>query len=99
MTTLVGCDQPSIEVRVHDIRMDPLHTGSLDLIHARLVPEHLPARLTVIDRLVAALHTGGWLLVEDFDASGLLYLPVERLLCEPKGCARHITRRASPARR
>jgi SAM-dependent methyltransferase len=81
---LVGCDLPNIEVRVHNICTDPLEVGSFDLIHARLVLEHLPPRLAVLDKLVTALRPSGWMLLEDFDFSGWIYLPEERLLCEPK---------------
>lgn len=38
-----------------------------DLMHARLVLEHLPRREDVLDRLVSALRPGGWLLLEDYD--------------------------------
>ncbi len=82
---LVGCDRPNIEVRVHDICTDPLDDGYFDIIHARLLLEHLPPRLTVLDKLVTALRPGGWLLVEDFDLSDMMYLPEERMFCEPKG--------------
>jgi 2-polyprenyl-3-methyl-5-hydroxy-6-metoxy-1,4-benzoquinol methylase len=68
---------------VHDIASDPHDAGSFELIHPRLVLEHLPTRLAVVEKLVAALCPGGWLVVEDLDFSGWLYLPVERLLCEP----------------
>ena len=84
ISVLVGCDLPNIEVRVHNICTDPIDDGSYDLIHARLVLEHLPPRLAVLDKLVAALKPGGWLLLEDFDFSPWLHLPEERLLCEPK---------------
>jgi hypothetical protein len=47
--------------------MDSLPEGVYDLIHARLVLVWLPARLTVLDKLVKALRPGGWLLIEDYD--------------------------------
>lgn len=81
---LAGCHRPNIEVRVHDICTDPLDDSAFDIIHARLLLEHLPPRLAVLDKLIAALRPGGWLLVEDVDFSGWLYLPGERVLCEPK---------------
>lgn len=61
-----GCEGPNAEVRVHDICADPLEEG-FDVIHARLVLEHLPARFAVLDKLVTALRPGGWLLIEDLD--------------------------------
>jgi SAM-dependent methyltransferase len=60
---------PNLEVIQHDIVTDPLPGGAFDLIHARLVLVHLPARNQVLLRLVAALKPGGWLVAEDFDSS------------------------------
>ena len=84
ISTLAECDQPNVEVRVHDICTDPLEDASFDIIHARLLLEHLPSRLAVLDKLAAALRPGGWLVVEDFDFTEWLYLPAERLFLEPK---------------
>jgi SAM-dependent methyltransferase len=84
VSRLVGCDRENIEVRVHDICADSLEEASFDLVHARLVLEHLPERLMVLDKLVQALRPRGWLLVEDFDLTALLHLPEECILCEPK---------------
>ncbi|HEU0167164.1 MAG TPA: methyltransferase domain-containing protein, partial [Chloroflexota bacterium] len=58
---------PGVEVRQHDLQRDPLETAAFDLIHARLLLEHLPDRDAVLGSLVAALRPGGWLLVEDVD--------------------------------
>jgi len=58
----------NMEVRVHDIVTDGLPEGAYDLIHARLVLIWLPARLTVLDKLVKALRPGGWVMIEDYDA-------------------------------
>jgi SAM-dependent methyltransferase len=56
----------NLDVLTHDIVSDPLD-GAFDLIHARAVLTHLPARDKVLDRLVAALRPGGRLLIEDVD--------------------------------
>lgn len=74
---LEGCAGPNAEVRVHDICSDPLETG-FDVIHARLVLEHLPERLAVLDKLVTALRPGGRLLVEDLDFTPIRHLPSTR---------------------
>ena len=66
----------NLEVRRLDVRTDPLPSGGFDLVHARLVVEHLPARADVIARLTRALRPGGWLVVEDFDN-------VTSFVCEP----------------
>jgi SAM-dependent methyltransferase len=83
VSALAGCDLPNVEVRVHDICTDPLD-NDFDVIHARLLLEHLPSRLTVLHKLVSALRPGGWALVEDFDLTGWVHLPPDRLACEPK---------------
>jgi SAM-dependent methyltransferase len=59
-----------VEVRHHDIRTDSLPENEFDLIHSRLVLEHLPERREIIDRLVAALKPGGALVIEDYDWTG-----------------------------
>jgi len=38
---LDGFERPNLEVREHDILVDPLPEGRFDLIHARLLVEHL----------------------------------------------------------
>src|ERR1700761_9334532 len=59
----------SIEVRTVDVREDELPQSEFDLVHARLVLEHLGDRRSVLDRLVAALRPGGWIVIEDYDWS------------------------------
>jgi SAM-dependent methyltransferase len=58
---------PNIEVRRHDIVNEPLEARAFDLIHARLVLEHIPERDAVLGKLVRALKPGGRLLVESVD--------------------------------
>jgi SAM-dependent methyltransferase len=75
--------EPYATERLHvvaaDVTAEPLPEGRFDLVHARLVLEHLPARDEVLRSLAAALRPGGWLLVEDFDWStaGLVDPPSE----------------------
>ena len=52
-----------------DLTAGDLPPGRFDLVHARLVLEHLPERDRVLRALAAAVRPGGWLLVEDFDWS------------------------------
>lgn len=61
-------DLDNVDVARHDAVVDPLPEAEFDLIHARLVLIHIPERLAVLRRLVAALRPGGWLLIEDADA-------------------------------
>ncbi len=59
--------QPQIAIQRHDIGSDPAPTQHFDLIHARLVLIHVPAREQALKRMITALGPGGWLVVEDFD--------------------------------
>ena len=59
----------SIEVRRVDLREDELPQDEFDLVHARLVLEHLTDRRQILDRLVATLRPGGWIVIEDYDWS------------------------------
>lgn len=56
-----------LEVLQLDVVTGAIPEGPWDLIHERLVLQHVPARLDVLDRLIAQLAPGGWLVVEDFD--------------------------------
>jgi len=56
-----------LELRRHDLVTDPFPPGPWDLVHERLVLQHIPARLEILDRVVAALAPGGWVVLEDFD--------------------------------
>jgi SAM-dependent methyltransferase len=67
--------EPNLEVRRHDIVADYLETDAFDVVHARLVLEHLPERDQVLRRLVAALRPGGWLVLEEFDWCSLVPAP------------------------
>src|SRR3954467_5346311 len=58
----------NVEVRVHDVADDDAPDETFDLIHARLVLIHVPERERALQRMVAALRPGGWLLIEDFDS-------------------------------
>ena len=60
-------DDPALEVRRHDIVSDAIEENTYDLIHARCLLEHLPARDEVLRKMFAALRPGGWILVEDLD--------------------------------
>jgi Methyltransferase domain len=55
------------EVARHDIGADPAPPGAFDLVHARLVLEHLPGRDTALRTMIQALRPGGWLLIESAD--------------------------------
>src|SRR4051794_30140483 len=60
-----GLQAPNLELRRHDILSGPLPEGEFDLIHSRLVLEHLPGRLDALAKMVRALAPGGWLVLEE----------------------------------
>jgi SAM-dependent methyltransferase len=55
-----------LDVRRHDLLRDDLPPGAFDLVHERSVLSWLGDG-DALDRLVASLAPGGWLLAEDFD--------------------------------
>jgi SAM-dependent methyltransferase len=56
-----------VRVERHDVVGDPLPDELFDLVHARLLLEHLPQRDAVLERLLTTLRPGGWVLIEDYD--------------------------------
>jgi len=66
LTLLQPLVSPVLSVRRHDIRSEELPKNA-DLVHARLVLEHLPDPESVLQRMVRALRLGGWLCVTDTD--------------------------------
>jgi SAM-dependent methyltransferase len=59
----------NLDVRRHDIAADELPDERFELVHARLVLEHVPARDAALERMASLLAPGGWLLIEDYDWS------------------------------
>lgn len=57
-----------VEVLRYDLRSEELPAGQFDLVHARMVIQHLPDRAAAVARLIAALRPGGWLFLEDTDS-------------------------------
>lgn len=64
---LDALEEPNLAVRRHDIAKGDLGEGAFDLVHARLVLEHLPERETAMASMIRALRPGGILLVESLD--------------------------------
>ena len=65
---LDGIAGPNIEVRQHDIVSDPLEEAAFDVAHTRLVLLHIPERKRALERMIAAVKPGGWLVLEEFDS-------------------------------
>jgi SAM-dependent methyltransferase len=57
----------TVEVLQADLVTDELPEATFDLIHTRMVLEHLAERDLVLDKLVRALRPGGTIVVEDYD--------------------------------
>jgi SAM-dependent methyltransferase len=64
---LDGLATAGVEVRRHDILVDPMEEGTFDLVHCRALLCHLDDPRLALARMAAALRPGGWLLVEDAD--------------------------------
>lgn len=64
-----------VEVRRHDVVSDPLPEAAFDLVHARNLLMHLPARLDVLGRLLAAVLPGRWLAVCEPDFNAMAVTP------------------------
>jgi SAM-dependent methyltransferase len=59
--------RPNVEVRQHDIVAEPIGEASFDLVHTRLVIEHLPTPQRLLQMLAKATRPGGLLVVECTD--------------------------------
>jgi SAM-dependent methyltransferase len=68
---LSGLHGANLTVARHDLEREDVPAGEFDLIHARLVLEHLREPAAAVAKLASALPAGGWLIVEDAD--GLLF--------------------------
>lgn len=64
-----------LQVLAHDVGVDSPPADGLDLVHARLVLTHVPAREQALTSMIAALRPGGWLLLEEADPA------LQPLLC------------------
>jgi SAM-dependent methyltransferase len=73
---LQAVDRPNVEVVQLDITQDLPPRGEFDLVHARLLLEHLPQRNDILLVLSLLVRPGGVLLVEDFDwATAMMFDP------------------------
>jgi ubiquinone/menaquinone biosynthesis C-methylase UbiE len=68
---LAGPWPAHVDVRQGDIKTVSFDKGPFDLVHARYVLIHVPDFEAALDRMLACLKPGGWLIVEepDFSAS------------------------------
>ena len=73
----------NLEVRRHDILNDPIEQGAFDLAHERALLVHLPGRERVLERMVAAVRPGGWVVAEDPDHGGVMIPALGRYVHPP----------------
>jgi SAM-dependent methyltransferase len=77
-----GCG--NLEIRRHDILTDPLEEGTFDLAHERALLVHLPERKRALERMVAAVRPGGWVVAEDPDHGGAMIPALSRYVDPPE---------------
>lgn len=65
--TSLLAERPGMEVWRHDLVTDDLPAGEFDLVHARLVLQHLPAGDELVAKLARSVKATGWLVLEDTD--------------------------------
>jgi SAM-dependent methyltransferase len=66
-TAWMAGEGAAFEVLRHDVGVEQPPAGGFDLVHARLLLTHVPARIEALASMVRALRPGGWLLIEDAD--------------------------------
>lgn len=66
-TSWLPQESADFEVRKHDIGTEPALDDQFDLVHARLLLVHVPARADALATMIGALKPGGWLILEEPD--------------------------------
>ncbi len=69
---LRGSGAPNLEVQERDVTASHLPEAAFDLVHARMVVQHLADPDGAVARMAAALRPGGWLVLEDSHWGSLL---------------------------
>ncbi|MCX5409650.1 methyltransferase domain-containing protein [Streptomyces sp. NBC_00335] len=79
-TRFLPLDVPNLLPLKHDACVDDFPAESFDLIHARLVLDHLPDRESTLRRMIGWLAPGGWLYLGGLDVSTSLNSPYRPVL-------------------
>jgi SAM-dependent methyltransferase len=70
-TFLNDLDSPNLIFYEHNVVTDDLRTAAFDLVHARDVLVHISEREEVLRKMADAVRPGGWILIEEPDASSV----------------------------
>lgn len=68
---VAGAAGPSLEVHQRDLPTLRPPEKSFELVHSRMVLQHLAEREELVERLAASLKPGGWLLLEEMETFSL----------------------------
>ena len=79
-----GDGRGNLEIQRHDILTDPLEEGTFDLAHERALLVHVPERQRALERMVAAVRPGGWIVAEDPDHGGAMIPALRRYVDPPE---------------
>jgi SAM-dependent methyltransferase len=67
--THLGQLPPNVTYAQHDIVEEALPDGAFDVVHTRLLLEHLSGRETALNRMATAVRPGGYVVVEEAEMS------------------------------
>ncbi|MHC4944258.1 MAG: methyltransferase domain-containing protein [Planctomycetota bacterium] len=70
-TFLQDLDSPNLVVLEHNVITDDLRTAAFDLVYARDVLVHISEREAVLQKMANAVKPGGWILIQEPDASSV----------------------------
>ena len=86
---------PNVTYAQHDIVTDSLPEGAFDVVHTRLLLEHLSGRETALNRMASAVRPGGYVVVEEAEMSPQALDLITRYQRRPR--ASSATRRCGPS--
>lgn len=73
----------NLELRRQNVVGGELEQDAFHLAHARAVIEHIPQRGNALERMIASLRPGGWLVIEDVDFGGPMGAGAARYVYPP----------------
>jgi SAM-dependent methyltransferase len=79
-----------VEVRRHDIAREGLESAAYDLVHCRLVLQHLTEPVVALQKMATAVAPGGWLVIEEADFGLLEFAARSRVAAGVDRLARRV---------